>query len=61
VVKIRQDLASNVTARGIPVVVVSGSPEDLGTVPVDCVLTKPVYPEMLVATVQRCLTAHERP
>ena len=59
-VEIRQDLASNIVTRGIPVVVVSGTPEDLGNVPVDCVLTKPVYPETLVDTVRRCLAAHER-
>ena len=59
-VEVRKDLASSIVTRGIPVVIVSGSPEDLGDVPVECVLKKPVYPEQLVATVQRCLAAYER-
>ena len=59
-VEIRQDLASNIVTRGIAVVIVSGSPEDLGNVLVDCVLKKPVYPETLVDAVRRCLAAYER-
>jgi FixJ family two-component response regulator len=59
-VEIRQDLASNIVTRGIPVVIVSGTSEDLGDVPVDGVLKKPVYPETLVDTVRRCLAKHER-
>jgi len=52
---IRQDLAASIQTRQIPIVVVSGSPEDLGQVEVDCVLKKPVFPERLVETVRRCL------
>ena len=39
----------------VPVVVVTASPGDLSHLPVECVLKKPVPPEDLVATVNRCL------
>jgi twitching motility two-component system response regulator PilH len=58
--EVRQDLASNLATRRIPVVVVSGSPEDLGNLPVDCVLKKPVYPDTLVSVVQRCLATYKQ-
>lgn len=61
-VEIRQDLASNILTRQIPVVVVTGSPEELpDDVVVDCVLRKPVYPEVLVDTVRRCLASPRQP
>jgi len=49
------DLAANIHTRQIPVVVVTGSPEELGDRPVECVLTNPVMPEKLVETVRQCL------
>jgi hypothetical protein len=52
---IRKELLANAHTREIPIVVVSGSPQELGDLPVECVLTKPVYPDQLVATVHRCL------
>ena len=54
-VEIRQDLAANILTRQIPVVVVSGSPQDLGDIPVDCLLKKPVMPDELLGAVRRCL------
>jgi CheY-like chemotaxis protein len=59
--EVRQELAANVLTRQIPVVVVTGSPEALGDVPVDCVLTKPVMPEDLLAAVRRCLASYLTP
>src|SRR5690348_7147640 len=41
--------------RRIPVVVVTGSDEDVSRFDVECVLKKPVPPDKLVATVKRCL------
>jgi len=41
--------------RPVPVVVVTGSDEDVSRFGVECVLRKPVTPEKLVATVKRCL------
>jgi CheY-like chemotaxis protein len=54
-VEVRQDLAANIVTRQIPVVVVSGSPEDIGDIPVNCLLKKPVMPDELLAAVRRCL------
>ena len=54
-IEIRQELLANTHTRGIPIVVVSGSPQDLGNLAVKCVLTKPVLPDQLVATVWRWL------
>ena len=53
--EVRDDLAANIHTRNIPIVVVSGSPQDLGDRPVECVLAKPVMPETLVETVRHCL------
>jgi two-component system, response regulator, stage 0 sporulation protein F len=45
--------------RKIPVVVVTGSPQDLPPhIQVECVLKKPVYAEKLIETVQQCLEAN---
>lgn len=49
------DVHESIRSRDVPIVVVSGSPEDLGDRPVECVLTKPVMPEQLVTTVRRCV------
>lgn len=54
-VDVKEELAANIQTREIPIVVVTGSPQDLRGVAPDCVLTKPVMPEELVRTVQRCL------
>jgi DNA-binding response OmpR family regulator len=54
-VEIRHDLAANTQTRLIPIVVVTGSPDDLGDVEVACLLTKPVSPDRLVETVRNCL------
>jgi twitching motility two-component system response regulator PilH len=59
-VEIHDDLAANIQTRNIPIVVVSGSPHNLGDRPVECVLTKPVLPEKLVETVRQCLRIHDR-
>lgn len=56
-IDIHDDLAANIHTRKIPIVVVTGSPHDLGDRPVECVLAKPVTPEKLVETVRSCLQA----
>ena len=52
---VRQELASHVFTRNIPVVIVTGSGRDVSDMKVSCVLRKPVTPEGLVRTVQTCL------
>jgi DNA-binding response OmpR family regulator len=52
---VRQELAASVHSRNIPIVVVTAAiviPADLD---VECILRKPVLPEVLVETVRRCL------
>jgi CheY-like chemotaxis protein len=49
------DVHESIRSRKIPIVVVTGSPEDLGDLLVECVLRKPVMPETLLETVRRCL------
>ena len=51
-----QEVAAQAAMRDVPVVVVTAYPRgDLDRA--TCVLTKPVNPEQLVATVRRCLPA----
>ena len=52
------DVHESIRSRDIPIVVVSGSPQDLGDRRVDCVRTKPVMPEQLVTAVRRCVRDH---
>jgi DNA-binding response OmpR family regulator len=52
---VQQEIAAHALTRAIPIVIVTGSVEDLSHVDVSCVLRKPVGPEQVVATVRRCL------
>jgi DNA-binding response OmpR family regulator len=57
---VQQELAAHVQTRRIPIVVVTGSTENLADIPVDCVLKKPATPERLVEVVQTCLASAAR-
>lgn len=50
---VRQEIAAHARTRDIPIIVVTGSAEELPGVP--CVLRKPVTPEQLVQAVRSCL------
>jgi DNA-binding response OmpR family regulator len=52
---VQQEIAAHAVTRDIPIVIVTGSPDDLSAVDVSCVLRKPIGPEQLIATVRRCL------
>ena len=52
---VQQEIAAQAVTRHVPIVIVTGSTEDLSHVKVPCVLRKPVSPDDLVATVRRCL------
>jgi two-component system response regulator MprA len=56
-VVIRQEIAAHAHTRSIPIVVVTGSTIDVGTLKVPCVLRKPVTPDELLAAVQNCLAS----
>jgi hypothetical protein len=52
-----QDIAAQAYTRSIPVVVVTGSTENLDHLDVACVLRKPVSLEALVKAVVTCLAS----
>jgi DNA-binding response OmpR family regulator len=52
---VQQELAARPATSRIPIVIVTGSSIDTSSLPVACVLRKPVLPDDLVNTVKRCL------
>jgi DNA-binding response OmpR family regulator len=56
-ISVQQEIAAQLVTRAIPIVIVTGSSQDLSHVDVSCILRKPVGPEQLVETVRRCLKA----
>jgi DNA-binding response OmpR family regulator len=52
---VREQIQSQATTRHIPIVIVTGSDQDLNNLPVASVLKKPASPERLVWTVRNCL------
>ena len=59
-VSVQQELASRAHTSRIPVVIVTGSTLDTSGLDVECVLRKPVSPEELVLTIQRCIIGRRR-
>ena len=57
---VRQEIATHVFTKDIPVVIITGSTKDLSELGVACVLRKPVMPEELVRTVANCLASGVR-
>jgi two-component system KDP operon response regulator KdpE len=49
-ISVRQDIAAQVFSRNIPIVVVTGSTQDLSYLDVNCVLRKPVTVDQIVAS-----------
>lgn len=58
---VQRDIADRAATRDIPIVIVTGSTRELDHLAVACVLRKPVDPDDLVETVQKCLDAHTEP
>jgi DNA-binding response OmpR family regulator len=52
---VQQELAARAFTRDIPIVVVTGSSQEVSGVNVSCVLRKPVMPDQLVETVRHCI------
>ena len=56
-VSVRKDLAAQVFSRNIPIVVITGSTDDLAYLDVNCVLRKPVTVDHVVRVVHRCIVS----
>lgn len=54
-VSVRQEIGSQAITRNIPVVIVTGSAEDLDHLRVPCILRKPVDVDELIRTVHSCI------
>ena len=52
---VQKEIADRAVTKHIPIVIVTGSTRELDHLSVACVLRKPVDPDKLVSTVQRCL------
>jgi CheY-like chemotaxis protein len=52
---VQQEISAQAHTRSIPIVVVTGSAEDLAHLDVSCVLRKPVDLAELIRVVQRCM------
>ena len=54
-VAVRKDLAEQVFSRHIPIVVITGSTEDLSYLDVNCILKKPVTVDHVILVIRRCI------
>lgn len=54
---VRHELAAHVHTRHIPIVIVTGSTDDLESLKVNCLLRKPVTPSAVVEAVSKCLAS----
>jgi DNA-binding response OmpR family regulator len=52
---VQQDIAARAHTRHIPIVIVTGTHENLDALHLPCVLRKPVSPDDLIDAVRKCL------
>jgi CheY-like chemotaxis protein len=57
---VRQEIAESAATRHIPIVVVTGSEDELEDLDVCSLLRKPVSPDQLIEAVKTCLDADRR-
>ncbi len=53
-----KEIAAQAHTRNVPILVVTGSTQNLDQLDVECVLRKPVSPDILVQAVSKCLASH---
>jgi two-component system, OmpR family, KDP operon response regulator KdpE len=53
-----KEIATQAQTRNVPILVVTGSTQNLDPLDVDCVLRKPVSPDVLLQAVLKCLASH---
>jgi DNA-binding response OmpR family regulator len=53
---VQQDIAARAQTRHIPIVIVTGTSEDIDRLELPCVLRKPVSPDRLIEAIRSCLT-----
>jgi DNA-binding response OmpR family regulator len=56
-ISVQQEIAAQAVTRHVPVVIVTGSTDELGHLDVPCILRKPVAIEGLIQTIRKCLPA----
>jgi DNA-binding response OmpR family regulator len=54
---VQQDIAARAHTRHIPIIVVTGTSEDIEGLQLPCVLRKPVSPDELIVAVRKCLAS----
>jgi DNA-binding response OmpR family regulator len=54
-VSVRQEIAAQAISREIPVIIVTGSTDDLAHLDVPCILRKPISVDELIRSVHRCM------
>lgn len=54
-VSVRQELGAQAISRDIPVIIVTGSTDDLAYLDVPCVLRKPIGIDELLRSIHRCM------
>jgi DNA-binding response OmpR family regulator len=52
---VAEEIAAQARSRRVPIVIVSGDPGELAETDMLCILRKPIDPDVLLKTVQRCL------
>ena len=53
-----KEIATHAQTCNVPILVVTGSTQNLDPLDVDCVLRKPVSPDVLLQAVLKCLASH---
>ena len=57
---VREEIAAQALTRDIPIIVITGTPQDPSELGVACLLRKPVDPDRLLDAVRTCLTSGSR-